>query len=834
MELRFYPLDFDYRLKDGKIYVYLYGKTDSGQKICVRQEYQPYFYAWLQGVDEELLLQRLPKISVETTEGTAAITSWEKVERELVGKKEQFLKIFVNFPKAVPPLSRELETWGVRCHEKDILFIHRYLRDLGITPMTLLQATGEFVEEKKMRVPVFLASTISQVSKDVVEKVKILAVDIETYALRKEINFQKNPILMIGLSGVDEQGTEFRKVLTWRRFPHTLDYLEIVSDEVELLTRFREIVLNYQPDIITGYYSDGFDFPYLKARADKYGLPLDLGLDCSELLASSRSSQETEAKIRGILHLDVFKFIRNIFGKDLKTDSLSLDSVAGELLGHRKHEVNLDELAAVWDRNAQESSENLAPSENSQKMVDFCEYNLHDAHLTQQLCRKLLFDMIEFTKLVGLPLFDVIRMRFSRLVESYILKRAVEYAVIAPNKPGDEETEERRNESIQGAFVYEPTPGVYKDIIVFDFRSLYPTIITAHNIGPEGYHCSCCAQQPHVPGKEDYWFCQREKKFLPTVLEELILRRADLKRLIKEQKAQGNDVKMLEARSYALKTLANSFYGYLGFYGARWYSLESAASTTAYARNYIKTTIQRAEEKGFHVCYSDTDSCFILLGDKIIDQALEFMNEINFDLPGQMELEFQGYYSRGLFVAIKGSEKGAKKKYALVDKQGKIKITGFEMVRRNWSPLAKEVQGKVLSMVLSDQYEEALLYVKETVKELKKGSIITERLVIKTQITREMEQYSSIGPHVAVARKMQERGESITPGTVIEYVIVKGFGLVRERAKLPEDVQPGEYDSEYYLHHQLIPAVSGIFAVLGYKEEELLGESSQTGLGKFF
>ena len=831
MELRFYPLDFDYKLKDGKVYVYLYGKTDSGHKICVRQEYQPYFYARLQGVDEELLLQRLPKLAVETTEGTAAVTSWEKVERELVGKKEPFLKIFVNFPKAVPPISRELESGGVQCHEKDILFIHRYLRDTGLTPMTLLQASGEFVEEKKMRVPVFLASSVSQVSKEVLETVKILAVDIETYAVRKEIDFRKNPILMIGLYGVDEQGKEFRKVLTWKRFPHQLDYLEIVSDEVELLKRFREIVLSYQPDIITGYYSDGFDFPYLKARADKYGLPLDLGLDCSELLASSRSSRESEAKIKGLLHLDVFKFIRNIFGKDLKTDSLSLDAVAQELLGHRKHDVNLDELAAVWDSSAGEDPEKS--SENSQKLADFCDYNLHDAHLTQQLCRKLLSDMIQFTTLVGLPLYDVIRMRFSRLVESYILKRAGEYNVVAPNKPGDEETEERRNESIQGAFVYEPTPGVYKDIVVFDFRSLYPTIITAHNIGPEGYRCSCCADQPHVPGKEEYWFCQREKKFLPTVLEELILRRADLKRLIKEEKTQGKDVRMLEARSYALKILANSFYGYLGFYGARWYSLESAAATTAYARNYIKTTIQRAQEKGFHVCYSDTDSCFVLLGDKIIDQALEFMNEINFDLPGQMELEFQGYYPRGLFVAIKGSEKGAKKKYALMDQQGKIKITGFEMVRRNWSPLAKEVQEKVLSLVLSDQYEEALLYVKETVKELKKGRISTEKLIIKTQITREMDQYSSIGPHVAVARKMQARGETITPGTVIEYVIVKGLGLVRERAKSPEDVQPGEYDVDYYVHHQLLPAVSSIFAVLGYKEDDLCGESSQTGLGKF-
>ncbi len=81
---------------------------------------------------------------------------------------------------------------------------------------------------------------------------------------------------------------------------------------------------------------------------------------------------------------------------------------------------------------------------------------------------------------------------------------------------------------------------------------------------------------------------------------------------------------------------------------------------------------------------------------------------------------------------------------------------------------------------------------------------------------------------------MQEKGYPIYPGMLIEYVIVKGSGIVRERAKMVEEVKEGEYDAEYYIHHQLIPAVSSIFAVLGYSEENIFSESSQTGLGKFF
>ncbi len=823
MEIHFYPLDFDYKVKDKGTYVYIYGKLESGDPICVAIIHRPFFYARVDGIEQEELRRQLKALEIKTSEETARIVSWEEdVEKELLGKKVRFWKLYANYPKAVPLLSQELESWGLKCHEKDILFIHRFLRDVDITPMTLVQAQGQFVEEKGMRVPVFLADRIEQLSREHVSNLKILAIDIETYSLRREINPQKNPILMIGFYGLDGQGKEFRKVLTWRKFNHGLDYMEHVQDEVELLERFRKIILDYQPDILAGYFSDGFDMPYLKARADKHNVKLDLGKDQSELIAGTRADfREGESKIKGIIHLDVLKFIRNIFGKNLDTDSYSLDAVAGELLGHNKHAVNLNELADSWDR-------------QPEKLAAFCEYNLHDAYLALKLCEKLLPEIIEFTKIIGLPLYDVIRMRFSKLVESYILKRAAEYNVIAPNRPGSFEIEQRMETTYEGGFVFEPTPGIYDRIVVFDFRSLYPTIITAHNLGPESLCRDGCVSKEQVPGMDRLWFCQDEKVFLPSVLERLILLRADLNRLIKEEKLKGQDTRILKARSYALKILANSFYGYQGFFGARWYCLECARATTAYARDYIKNTIKKAQGKGFQVCYGDTDSLFILLGDKVQDQAMEFMNEINFDLPGHMELEFEGYYPKGIFVAQKGSEKGAKKKYALLSEDGSVKITGFETVRRNWSQIAKEVQENVLRLVLEDKVKEAIDYVKSISQDLKAGKIPNSKLILRTQITKELSNYAAVGPHVAVAKRLAEKGEPVLPGTLVEYIIAKGFGIVRERAKLVEEVNEGDYDAEYYLYNQIIPAVSSIFTVLGYNEDEIFSESSQKGLGDFF
>ena len=163
-----------------------------------------------------------------------------------------------------------------------------------------------------------------------------------------------------------------------------------------------------------------------------------------------------------------------------------------------------------------------------------------------------------------------------------------------------------------------------------------------------------------------------------------------------------------------------------------------------------------------------------------------------------------------------------------------MKITGFETVRRNWSLLAKELQEKVLELVLNDKKDEALEYVKEVVKKLRNGEIKKEKLIIKTQITKELQSYSSIGPHVAVALRLLEQGVKVSPGTIVEYIIAKGSGLVRERARLLEEVSEGDYDPDYYLNNQLIPAVNSIFLVLGISEEEFSSDSSQKGLGSFF
>lgn len=812
--ITFFPLDVTYRIKNGKAYIYLYGKTADNKRICVTDpNFKPYFIIQPKS-SAPLLSQELRSLRVPFRNDVAEVTDIQLLEKNFSGKTVQLLKVITRLPSHVPIIQDHLKGHPAiqDCFEYDIPFAKRYLMDTEMTPLLSTKATGTFITERS-RVPVFEAERIEPSGEDSVKNLRVLSFDIETYNPGgKSVQAEKHPVIMVAFYGQDTN-KEFRKAITWKRFKTTKEYIEFVEGEYELISRFKEVVEQYQPDIITGYFSDGFDFPYLEERAKKYKITLDLGLDHSPIDVNKRSNV---TQITGLVHFDVFKFVRRVLSRSLETDTYTLEAVSTELLGDHKHVVDLDSLAHVWDSKPEE-------------LEKFCDYNLHDAYLTFRLCEKILPNVEELTKIISLPFFTINRMSFSRLVESYIMKQCHSHNELIPNRPGYRDISTRRMQTYQGAFVFQPTPGLYENVVVFDFRSLYPSIITSHNISPGTLQCACCHEP--VPG-ENYWFCQKKKGFLPAVLENIIARRMRVKEIIKKTQEKNA---LLEARSEALKLLANAFYGYLGFAPARWYNIESARSVTALGRYHIHKVIDAAQKAGFTVLYSDTDSIFLKLEGKTKEEAQKFVERINADLPGLMELEYEGFYPAALFVSAKAGAFGAKKKYALLDEKGKLKIRGFETVRRNWSFIAKEVQEKVLGIVLKEKNPpKALEYVRDIIMGLRSHTTPIEKVVIFTQLQKPVDTYESIGPHVAVAKRMIERGMEAGPGTFIRLVITAGKGILRDRAKIPEEVSNNDYDADYYINNQIIPSVERIFAVLGIDITQTVAPKTQSKLGEFF
>ncbi|MBI2655754.1 ribonuclease H-like domain-containing protein [Candidatus Woesearchaeota archaeon] len=814
-KIQFFPLDATYKVTDGKASIVLFGKTIDGKQISVIDgNFEPYFYV----VPKEgaNIIEKLEKIRIENEEGVSSVTRAESIIKKFLGKEVFAVKVYTNLPSGVPVIKEIVKEWDIieSAHEFDIPFARRYLIDNNITPLVLCEAAGEFANQKS-KAPVFSAEKIGQAGTDTLQNPKVLAFDIETYSnLDMAIDADKNPIIMLSF-----YGENFRKVFVWKKFETSLDFVEFVESEEQLIEKFKETIESYQPDILTGYFSDGFDLPYIKTRAEKYRIKLDIGLDFSEVRI--KSGRETIAVISGITHLDIFKFIKRVMGATMETYSYDLDAVASELLGEKKHEVSLAELPNAWDKN--------------DSLEKYCSYCLHDSYLTYNLAVKMLPTLIEIVKIIGIPMYDASRMGFSQLVEWFIMKQAPNFNEIAPNKPNYNEVQRRRMQTYQGAFVYEPKPGLYKDIVVFDFRSLYPTIIGSHNICPDMIDCECCkdAAQAINDGNEKHWFCMKRKGFIPILIEDLITRRMRIKEIIKEE--SNERFMFLDARQNSLKLLANSFYGYLGFFGARWYSLESARSVTAWGRSYIHKVIDKAQKEGFVVLYSDTDSVFLALDGKTKGEAENFAERINAELPGLMELEYEGFYPAGIFVSAKMSPAGAKKKYAMISESGALKIKGFETVRRNWSLIAKNAQEKVLEIILRENdTQKALEYVKEAINNLKNRKIPVEEVIMHTQLQKEIVDYANKGPHVAAAQRLKNKGKQIAPGMVIKYIVTQGSDIIRNRVKLPEEVKENEYDADYYINNQVIPAVERIFNVLGYTKEDLLETKEQTKLAGFF
>ena len=502
--IQFYPLDAAYKVQDGKAVINLYGRTSDGRQITILDgNFEPYFYVIPK--DNTSISEKIEKIRVEDDNQSSFVTRTETLTKRFLGKEVFAIRVYVNLPGSVPAVSNVIKDWESvsSMHEFDIPFARRYLIDKNITPLILHQAEGEYANQKS-RAAVFRAEKIEQISTGTLQSPKVLAFDIETYSpFDAAIDAEKNPIIMLSF-----YGENIKKVFLWKKFKTNLDYIEFVDSEAELIEKFRETVENYKPDILTGYFSDGFDLPYIKTRADKYKIKLDIGLDFSELRV--KSARETTVAISGITHLDIFKFIKRVIGGTLETYTYDLNAVASELLDEKKHDVSLAELPNIWDN----SHENLEK---------FCEYNLNDSLLTYNLAVKMLPTITEIVKIVGIPIYDVNRMGFSQLVEWYIMKQAQQFNEIAPNKPNYGEVQRRRLSTYQGAFVYEPKPGLYKDIVVFDFRSLYPTIISSHNIGPDTLDCVCCRDTAKsTPSENDrHWFCTKRKGFIPILIEDL-------------------------------------------------------------------------------------------------------------------------------------------------------------------------------------------------------------------------------------------------------------------------------------------------------------------------
>ncbi|MEM3030964.1 MAG: DNA-directed DNA polymerase [Candidatus Micrarchaeia archaeon] len=789
-------IDADYVTRGGRAVIRLLLKRRRFFRMY-DENFSPYLYLLPRGsleeAEKEVTLLRLS----DQKGGVVRAEGIERTKKTIFGREKEVLKVFARHPSHVPLLRDALTEIG-EVFEHNIPFGRRYLMDKGLTPLNEI----EFEREGR---------SITRIlgEREAAPSFRTLAFDIETYNPQGAPREDKDPVIMISYAGDHGEG-----VLTFRECGRP--FARVFASEAELVRAFCRLIKETDAELLLGYNSTSFDLPYLRARARALGAELPLGRDGSAFLMKRRGLF-TSAKIKGRVHIDVYHVVRflGIIGA-LKSYLYTLGEAYSELAGKEKKAVDKMAIHTMWD--------------DARLRGELADYSLSDARATLELARLTLPLQFELCRIAGLPLSDVVGATSGQLVEALLLRRAHAAGAIAPNKPSAEEAAAREREPIAGAFVKMPTPGIYDNIAVFDFRGLYPSIICSHNVDPATLDCECCVGDGHL-SPAGHRFCAKKTGLIPAVLAEIIQKRAAIKKEMRRLAPGSEAWRALDARQQALKIYANSFYGMFRYARARWYSRACGESVTAWGRHYIQETAAKAEEAGFRVLYMDTDSLFLLLGDKTRDDALAFMKHINAALPGNMELELEGFYARGVFVTRKGvkEEKGAKKKYALLGEDGRIKIRGFEFVRRDWARVAKTTQERVLEAILREgSKEKAVAVVREVVERLREGKVPLEELVIYTQLRKRLGGYEVVSPELAAAQKARRAGIPLAEGALVGYVVTRGGGRVSDRAVVAELAR--DYDPAYYINNQVLPAVLKILAELGVSEDELKGEGKQQTL----
>jgi len=779
-------LDADYETRDEKAVIRLFLKGEKENFIAL-DDFAPYFYVLPMTDDIEALAGEIRGV------GGDAVKSVEIVDKRLFGKPVRVFRVVVGHPQDVPRIRDNIRNIpGVNdIYEHDILFARRYLIDREINPLTWLEVEGEKVNGE------VIAKKITTIEGEF--QPKVMAFDIETYNPAGAPRDQEDPIIMISLAS----NTGLKRVLTWKKPEGDFDFVEVLDDEKAVLLRFSEIVNSEDPDILMGYNTDNFDFPYIVERQKRLDIALPLSRDGTDVKMGGRGPL-AEARLKGRVHIDLYPIIRRL----VKLNSYVLENVVFDVLGIKKEKLSTEMLWKYWDDGGKELDKVVV-------------YSMEDAAATLDLSEKFLPFYFELARLVGQPLHAVSRMTTGQLVEWLLMKESSSRGEMIPNRAAGAEFMKRREETYIGGYVKEPKKGISEDIAVFDFRSLYPSIIITHNIDPstlvkEG--------EGEVPGTE-YSF-SKVKGFIPAILENIIDRRMAIKSEMKDEKSAVRQT-ILDAEQQALKILANSFYGYMAYPRARWYKNECAESVAALARMYIQKVMSVAEEKfGFEVIYGDTDSLFVVAPGKK-DNTRKFLKHVNDTLPGILELEYEGFYKRGIFVT--------KKRYALIGEDDKITVKGLEFVRRDWTPLARSTQRKVLDVLLKEASpEKAYEIVRNVIEKVRKKRVSLEDLTLHTQLTKSISSYKNIEPHVIAATKLVQKGREVYPGMIIRYVIVKGNKMISQRAEPVEFVSIEDYDPEYYIENQILPAVIRIFEAIGYSKDHLKDGIKQESMDKWF
>ncbi|WP_437893753.1 DNA polymerase II [Sorangium sp. So ce124] len=749
---------------------------DGAPALVIEDRFRPYFFVRARDEDvaRRLADRRVSPQALETLDG------------------EPVLRVDAALPRDVAALRDRLAEAGADALEADVRFPYRFLIDRGIRgafavsgPFELHPGVG-----RVYRNPTLVPASF-------VPRLRVLSLDIET-------SLDGESLYAIALAGA---GGERCLLVRDEPVPGGLpSFVERFPDERALLERFLELVAQADPDVLTGWNIPDFDLPALQRYCRRAGLPCALGRGDDEItiLRDPGFSREARAVLPGRVVLDGLALLRGAF---LRLEDYRLETAARTILGRGK-------LFGPDDRGEQiEASYRDDPAR-------LAEYNLEDARLVRDLLEKtgLIELSVRRSLLTGMQL-DRVGAQIAA-IDSLYLPALRARGKVAPSvsREGPEGEAE-----IAGGLVLDSLPGLYRNIVVYDYKSLYPSLIRTFNIDPLTFVAGGAGPPEALivtPGGAA--FRRGEPGILPELVARLWDERAEARRAGDERGAM------------AIKILMNSLFGVLGSPASRLFSPEVANAITRAGQHVIRLTAEAVRRAGHRVLYGDTDSLFVDIGEpdtaRAVARAEELRDAVSgsvaaeiartFGCESRLELEFEKVYARFLLPELRGAAQGSKKRYAgLVAGEGgdKLEIVGLEAVRRDASAVARRFQRELLDLVFHDRPVEG--FVRSFVTELRAGRFDAE-LVYKKALRKPLGAYTkTTPPHVKAARKLG--GDA---GRIVAYVITRAGPEPAGQTTAPPD-----YD--HYVSQQLKPIADSVLRWLGGADfDEMTGARRQLSL----
>jgi len=839
MDVKFQLLDLDYVFTDKPI-LRLFGKTQDNKPITAFYEkFLPYFYI-LPVVGKEDELKQILKNKYKEL-----VLDIETIEKSLpVGYSKTTIKLFkvtLKNPSKTPLIRDEVRSNRIvkDIFEADILFKYRFMADNDIFGMRWYQASGNVINTNTVKTRIKLvADEIKELSVEKNVDLKYMSIDIEVLTEEGSLpEADKDPIIIISMAFEPPFRGKKSLILVAKKTREFGNDIKTFLNEKEMLKEFLRLIDQYDPDIILGYNINNFDLPYIDTRLKKNNLSRKMGRCNQKQLLLRKFANKTRCFIAGRIIVDVYDLVKEAtikFGLFRGLKRYGLSDVSKLILNEEKLDVLPSEIGTYW-------------KDSDQRFKKLLDYSRKDAELPLKILLKerMLDKFLEISKVSGLILQDSLNGGESTRIENILLRDFNKKNYIMQCKPTSSEISRRnihrRSRGLKGAFVLDPDIGFHDKCVVYlDFRSMYPSIIMSFNICPTTLVMKKEINEEFLETPNGTKFVKRKVKegIIPNLLKYLLDTRDQIKREMKRAKSTERK-RYLYAKQYAFKTIANAFYGHLGYIRAKLYILDIANSITGAGRYIIKKTKEIVESKTpYKVIYADTDSVMVRLNTKDVKEAFKIGNQltelINESINHILDMKIESVFKTLLILS--------KKRYAgwnfepTDDGWEESIITkGIETVRRDWCDLVSETLQEVLETILKEQdTKKAVKTVRDKIQKIKMGKMEINKLVITKSISKSLKSYKGIQPHIELAKKMRRRDPASAPGVGdrVGFVIVRGLQMISKRTEDPEYVKKHGLlpDSKYYIESQLLPPLERVFDALRVKKSDLMGKGKQMGI----